>query len=1331
MNIKLPLLFLLLLSTIQLIASASGKPENKNVSDVTPAPSQYGFIENKGQVYDQFNRVNKAVLYLFNGQDIHVQLKQNSFSYETFKTISTPKKPVPGQQVTAQSNSFNDVTFLIHRIDITFIGSAKNPTIINHQPAPDCIHYFTSVTGQSGATQVHHYQKITYQNIYPGIDVEFLLNPPATSEENERVQCGFKYNFIIHPGGNINDIKLKFEGADKTLLTEEGHIILETSNGKIDESIPYSYQINNQNQQKTVLSKFSYAEPEARGQKPAATIFGIEAINYDPNKTLIIDPAPWSTYFGGNGEDRGTKVIVDKNGNILGTGTTSTLTGLATTGAYQSSVAGNFDAFIIKYNASGLRLWSTYLGGSGQENGNDFVVDPGNNIFITGNTLSSSGIATTGSHQTTFGNGSSTGDAFLMKFNASGVKQWGTYFGGSEDDYGDGIAIDPIGNLLISGFTNSASLATSGAFQTSNNGNYDAFLVKFNSAGVRQWCTYYGSIYEDYGYKVATDANGNASMIGYTVSGAGITTSGAFQSVFGGNGDAFLVKFNAAGDRLWCTYIGGNNLDYASDVSTDISGNILVAGTSASTSGIASSGAFMTVKSSGYDAFIAKYNPAGSRLWSSYIGGGNDEGALGICSDLQGNIAITGYTYSGTGFTSSGAYMEYFGGDVDAFIVKFDSSGYRQWSTYYGSDNIEQGNGLCVDSTGNIFVTGITSSSFGIASPGAFQTNYGGGVFDDFIGAFTPGGALLLIQNNSISSSQQICQGSYPAPLTGSVPLGGNTSKYYLWLNSISGPNTGFVPAASPNNFINYSPNTIFSNTWYKRVVISGDLKDTSQAVQISTVSKPVAGFTINNPLQCLNGNHFVFTDTSTVNTGTYSRQWNLGTGLSDTSSALSPEKTYSLAAAFYIKLVASSNLGCKDSIIKMVNTRPNPIAGFSTNNSLQCFNDNAFILNDTSIMPFGTASRLWDFGDGNFSTDANIIKSYNQEGTYNIKLLVFSINGCKDSTTKTVSLIQKPIAGFNVNNLSQCLSGNNFIFQDTSLNASGAFSRIWTFSTLDTFTGSTVNKIFTQAGTYHVKLTLLTNNSCRDSISKILLVHPQPFVNFSINNNEQCLVGNSFIFTDFSSATGLYTRFWNAGDLTSDTLAIFTKSYTQAATYIVKLMIKDLNNCKDSLTQSLRVKPNPVKPVISLISNAILQSTQAQTYHWFYNNSPLVSSNQQQLVISQNGAYKVTIDSSNGCSSTSDIFNATKVGGEELLSGNQISIYPNPSGNEVFINTRLNQNPDNAKIEIFDMQGNIQFSQIQNILVNEPIKIDLSLLSNGIYIVMINHKAIRLVKHN
>ncbi|MDP1728216.1 MAG: PKD domain-containing protein [Bacteroidota bacterium] len=1323
MKIKLPILFFLLLHGYLLTAVSPNKPENKNISDVRPASVQYGFIENKGQVFDQFNKPNKAVLYLFNGLDIHVQLKQNSFSYETYRSTATQKRKAPNKQIPANPDLLTNFNFLVHRIDITFLGSSKNPDILHEQPAPDFINYFSSITGQSGVTQIHHYQKITYQNIYPNIDVEFLLNLPDANEENDYKQGQFKYNFIIHPGGNINDIKLKFEGADKSMLTAEGHIILETSNGKIDESIPYSFQTLVNNEKQSVNAYYIRKEEN---------IFGIAVEGYDKQKTLVIDPAPWSTYFGGNGEDRGTKVAVDKNGNILGTGTTSTSTGLATAGAYQTSVSGNFDAFIIKYNHSGMRLWSTYLGGSGQDNGNDIAVDQNNNIFITGNTLSSSGIATAGSHQSTFGNGSSTGDAFLMKFNASGVKQWGTYIGGSGDDYGDGIAIEPNGNLYISGFTNSASLATSGAFQTSNNGNYDAFLVKFNSAGIRQWCTYYGSIYEDYGYKVTTDANGNASMIGYTVSNYGITTSGAFQTTFGGNGDAFLVKFNAAGDRLWCTYIGGNNLDYASDVSTDISGNILVAGTSASTNGIASSGAFMTVKSSGYDAFIAKYNPAGSRLWSSYIGGGYDEGALGICSDIQGNIAITGYTYSSLGFTSSGAYMEDFGGDVDAFIVKFDSLGYRQWSTYYGADNLEQGNGLCVDSSGNIFVTGITSSTSGISSPGAFQTNYGGGVYDVFMGAFTPGGSLLLIQNNTIGSSQQICQGSYPASLNGSVPLGGNTAKFYIWLSSVNGPNSGFVPASLPNSFINYSPNSLISNTWYKRVVISGDLKDTSQPVLISIIPKPVAGFTINNPLQCLNGNHFIFTDTSYANTGTYTRLWNLGAGLTDTSSLPSPERNYYSAGSFYIKLIATGSSGCKDSLIKTINTRPNPVAGFSINSTLQCVNNNVFFLYDTSTYPFGTASRVWDYGDGNFSTEANPVKSYIQEGTYKIRLIALSVNGCQDSASKTVRLFPKPTAGFSANNLAQCLSGNNFIFQDTSINMSGTLSRIWSFSTLETYTSANINKSFSLAGIYEVKLSLISDNNCRDSVSKTLHVFPQPFANFSINNNEQCLAGNSFTFTDLSSAaSGLLWRYWNAGDLTSNTNAVFTKSYTQAGVYYVKLIIADLNQCKDSLIQSLRVKSNPAKPVITAISSTLLQSTPAHTYLWFYNNNPLVNSNQQQLIISQNGNYKVTIDSTNGCSSTSDIFNATKVSAAEIWGGKGISIYPNPSGNEVFLISLLNQNLNDVSIEIFDMQGNIQLTQTQNILVNEPVKMDISSLSNGVYILLLNNKATRLVKHN
>ena len=214
-----------------------------------PVSSQFGFIENKGQIIDQNNNLNPTVLYLYNGNGLHVQLKQTGFSYEVIKTEAKTKTGNEQNFPSKFVQDSLDYTFLVHRIDISFVGANTNSKIISSDAAPDYINYYTTGTSEAGVTNVHHYKKVLYQNIYNNIDVEFVLN-------DEKQNGAFKYNFIVHPNGNVNDIQLKLDGANNTSLTTDGHITIETAYGNIDESIPLSFQLdeNNKDRKSTRLN---------------------------------------------------------------------------------------------------------------------------------------------------------------------------------------------------------------------------------------------------------------------------------------------------------------------------------------------------------------------------------------------------------------------------------------------------------------------------------------------------------------------------------------------------------------------------------------------------------------------------------------------------------------------------------------------------------------------------------------------------------------------------------------------------------------------------------------------------------------------------------------------------------------------------------------------------------------------------------------------------------------------------------------------------------------------------------------------------------------------
>ena len=471
----------------------------------------------------------------------------------------------------------------------------------------------------------------------------------------------------------------------------------------------------------------------------AIAIFGFATI------TMAQNVRAWGTYYTGtgqvwpNGEDRGQACITDAAGNVYMVGTTNSNSDIATVGAHQTICAGGdtiggfsgTDAFLVKFNSSGVRQWATYYGGSEWDYGISCAIDASGNVYMIGSTSSTSGIATAGAHETT------VNDGFLVKFNSSGVRQWGTYFEGN----GNACATDASGNVYIVGLTNSTSgIATAGAHQTVMSGSGDAFLVKFNSSGVRQWGTYFGGPFNggsanETGISCATDASGNIYMVGKTPSTSGIATVGAHQTAGGTQFfDAFLVKFNSTGVIQWGTYYDGLGDTQPNSCATDASGNVYMAGQVFQEllpdSGISTPGAHQTTYGGGFtDAFLVKFDPNGVRQWGTYYGGSSVEEGTSCAIDPSGNVYIAGHTGSTTGIATAGAHQTVFGGGgLDGFLVCFNSSGVRQSGTYYGEGFVS---GCASDASGNVYMAGITQSSSGIATAGAHQNANGNSGYND------------------------------------------------------------------------------------------------------------------------------------------------------------------------------------------------------------------------------------------------------------------------------------------------------------------------------------------------------------------------------------------------------------------------------------------------------------------------------------------------------------------------------------------------------------------------------------------------------------------------
>jgi hypothetical protein len=823
------------------------------------------FTLNKGQIVDMKGDLRPDVLFKGNTGDADVYLRKTGISYvrsninkilhEIEEQVErTEKKRILSKEETdkLRTELLQKETMITHRLDVDFLGGNVNPDVQSSDRAEGHTNYYYAHCPQ-GITQVYSYNTVVLKNIYSGIDVKYYSSAGGTLSQVEGLNPanqGLKYDIVVNAGADPNQVKLKYTGY-KNMKLKKGNLCIETALGVIEESLPKVYQVIN-GEIINVKAYYVLSENKKEQDEEQSRVVSFSLGRYNTSYPLVIDPYTWATYYGGStGYEYSSGIAVDAIGNSVITGWTSPpnspyLPNNFPTGAtagntvFQPASAGTVtDAFVVKFDPSGsIRLWATYYGGTADDRGWDIATDPSGNVAITGYTQSTNFPVGAAAGNSVFqaalavvGGGRS---AFVIKFDPTGAQLWATYYGGSSDELGIGIAMDPSGNIAITGETSSANFPTGAAagysvFQAVYGTGVDAFIVKFDPVGARLWATFYGGSNAEYGWGIATDLSGNIVITGQTQS-TNFPTGAAvgylsFQPASGGFIDAIVVKFDPTGARLWATYYGGSFPDVGWDIATDPLGNVVITGYTNSTNfpvgATAGNSVFQAALAPGLgsmDAFVVKFAPNGSRLWATYHGGNQGEFTYsGRCiTDSNGNIYIMGEwedTNNGTFPMNTCALRKTFGGIEDWFVTKFSPTGNRICSTFIGAsgeEDLDYGGGGIATWQNFVYVTGSSIGGNFPTTAGAFQPNYAGGSSDVVVAKFCGNSCG---DNNSITVSfnaiGNLCSNS-AAQFTPAVTsaLTCDTNSYlYKWYfpggipSSSTQRNPGAIMYATPGNY--------------------------------------------------------------------------------------------------------------------------------------------------------------------------------------------------------------------------------------------------------------------------------------------------------------------------------------------------------------------------------------------------------------------------------------------------------------------------------------------------------------------------------------------------
>jgi len=682
-------------------------PLSENTKAVMRSEFPLTFEANKGQT-------DRHTKYLAHAPGYRISLSANKVLFQIratsvgiSKKLSLGNRELLNQEVAAPG--------------LEFEGADPRATATSEQLTSEKSNYLIGDDPRHYLRNIPHYGRVRFNRIYPGIDVIYY---------GARGQL--EYDLVVAPGANLKRLGVRFDGVDKVEIDRDGNAVVQMPQGKLVQRKPQAYQ-DLEGHRVAVAASYVLKDKTRIGIAPGhydhtkplvidpvidySTYLGgssadtgtsiavdrrgrvyltgiTTSVNFPSlNGSILrgqsdifvarLNPAgtalEYSTFIGGLGNDEGSGIAVDAAGSAYVTGTTASVDFPTTSGVAQQTLSGPRDGFVAKLAIDGSSLvYSTFVGGSNVDEAYGIALNSINEACITGLTDSDNFPTSAVAFQLNKNNDSA---AFVTKLNANGSGLlYSSYLGGAGVDWGLGIAIDAPGNIYITGVTTSSDFpATLNAAQTTLRGVSNSFIAKFIPSQSGQaslsYSTFLGGGSSDTAYGIAVDTIGNVYVAGSTNSTNLPSTTGVVQVTKKASSDAFVAKLRSDGTRLlYLTYLGGDGADAALAIQVDSAGQAFLSGFTQSQNFPVTSNAYQPALAGKSDAFVTKLKNDGSGLVvSTYLGGADDEEALGLKIGIASKAYVTGETIS-TNFPVVAAIQGATAGSGDAFVTKLTAA---------------------------------------------------------------------------------------------------------------------------------------------------------------------------------------------------------------------------------------------------------------------------------------------------------------------------------------------------------------------------------------------------------------------------------------------------------------------------------------------------------------------------------------------------------------------------------------------------------------------------------------------------------------------------------